>query len=415
MRLKGFNKVIFAAVIAAALVFAAANFCVLSALDGDNGRPYVVQVNRICALIASNSADGIDLSDYPLIVDVIAFDAANDGFYTPDCDYLIREVNGTLYRFDYRFSRTDLNGRVLLAVNIAAGIAAAVIFIMLFFIKSKLIKPFNTLKNVPYELSKGNLTVPLTENKSRYFGKFVWGMDMLREKMEQQKQQELKLHKENKTLVLSISHDIKTPLSAIKLYSKALSRNLYDSPEKQHSAAVSISEKCDEIESYVSQIIKASNDDFLSLEVNCGEFYISGIIEKIKAYYSEKLALSGTEFTVGEFGNCLLKGDSDRAVEVLQNLIENAVKYGDGKCISLSFTSEEDCRLITVENSGCTLSESELPHVFESFWRGSNTAGKDGSGLGLYICRKLMQKMDGDIFAESRDGRMRVTAVFRAS
>ena len=115
---------------------------------------------------------------------------------------------------------------------------------------------------------------------------------------------------------------------------------------------------------------------------------------------------------VEENDDCILCGDKERAVEVIQNIMENAVKYGDGKRIAIRFSKEENCQLIHISNSGCTLSDSELPHIFDSFWRGSNTGRQSGSGLGLYICRTLMRKMNGDIYAEIKDGDMTVTAVF---
>ena len=68
--------------------------------------------------------------------------------------------------------------------------------------------------------------------------------------------------------------------------------------------------------------------------------------------------------------------------------------------------------LVTVRNSGCSLPDTELPHLFDSFWRGSNAQTEKGSGLGLYICRQLMHKMNGEIFAEIKDAEMCVTAVF---
>ena len=98
---------------------------------------------------------------------------------------------------------------------------------------------------------------------------------------------------------------------------------------------------------------------------------------------------------------------------MLQNIIENAIKYGDGHYIRLTFSDEEDCRLITVTNSGCTLPEQELVHIFDSFKRGSNVGSKSGSGLGLYICRQLMDAMKGDVFAEIQGGDMCVTVVCR--
>jgi signal transduction histidine kinase len=230
--------------------------------------------------------------------------------------------------------------------------------------------------------------------------------------MEQQKERELSLQRERKMLLLSLSHDIKTPLAAIKLYSKALSKGLYPDKEKQLEVAQSIHAKADEIESYVSQIITASREDFLSLDVNMGEFYLSTLVEKLRAYYTEKLALLKTDFSVGEYADCLLSGDMDRSVEVIQNMVENAIKYGDGKKISITFDEEDGCPLVTVRNSGCSLPDTELPHMFDSFWRGSNANTEKGSGLGLYICRQLMHKMNGEVFAEIRGGDMCVTAVF---
>lgn len=229
--------------------------------------------------------------------------------------------------------------------------------------------------------------------------------------MEQQKERELGLQRDKKMLLLSLSHDIKTPLSAIKMYSKALSKGLYTSPEKHLEIAENINAKADEIESYVSEIIAASREDFLSLDVNNGEYYLSELVNKISLYYTEKLSLIKTDFSVGSYTDCLINGDIDRSIEVIQNIMENAIKYGDGKSIKISFSEEDGCILVTVRNSGCTLPDADLPHIFESFWRGVNAKRVKGSGLGLYICRQLMRKMNGEIFAEIKDGFMCVTTV----
>ena len=177
------------------------------------------------------------------------------------------------------------------------------------------------------------------------------GLDLLREKLEEQKQKDLDLQKEKKTLVLSLSHDIKTPLSAIKLYSKALIKNLYDSQDKRTEAAQNINKLADEIEGYVSDIIKTSREDFLNMEVTNGEFYIDDLINKTNAYYTEKLDLKKIEFHIEKYNNCLLQGELDRAIEVVQNIMENAIKYGDGRKIYIRIKDEEDCRLITVANT----------------------------------------------------------------
>ena len=404
--MKAFNR-IFAAVIAVLVVlFVAANI-ILAADGSGGGRPYRVEINRLALQIEEYGHADISNCEY-----VTNIERYGENFYSTESDYVVREINGELYRFDYKAEVGGDRTRLAVTVNIILGVMAVLIISVMLYVKLAVLAPFEKLTDVPYELSKGNLTAPVKETKNRFFGRFLWGVDMLRENIEQQKVRELELQKEKKMLLLSLSHDIKTPLSAIKLYSKALSKGLYESREKQLEIAESINAKADEIESYVSQIVTASKEDFLSFDVNMGDFYLSELVTRIRGYYAEKLSLIGTDFSVSDYSDCLLNGDIDRSVEVVQNVMENAVKYGDGNSISLSFSEEDGCILVTVRNSGCTLADTDLPHVFESFWKGTNAEKIAGSGLGLYISRKLMRKMNGEIFAEIRDGYMYVTAVF---
>ena len=410
--MKAFNKIFAAVIMVPAVLFAAANI-ILSTDISESGRPYRVEINRLARQIETEGH--ADISDCKYVTNIERYSEnfyESYGTYDIDSDYAVREINGELYRFDYRTDNGSDMTRLIVTVNVILSVMAVLIISVMLYIKFSILAPFERLTDIPYELSKGNLTAPIKETKNRFFGKFIWGVDMLRENIEQQKKRELDLQRDKKMLLLSLSHDIKTPLSAIKLYSKALSKGLYESREKQLEIAESINAKADEIEGYVSQIVTASREDFLSFDVNMGEFYLSELVTKIKGYYTEKLSLIGTDFSVYDYSDCLLNGDFDRGIEVLQNVMENAVKYGDGKSIALHFSEEDGCILITVRNSGCTLADTDLPHIFESFWRGANAESIAGSGLGLYIGRRLMRKMDGEIFAEIRNGVICVTAVF---
>ncbi len=392
------------------VLFIAANI-ILASADGSGGRPYRVEINRLARQIETKSHADVSGCEYVTNIERYSENFYESyGTYDLDSDYAVLKINGELYRFDYK-SGSDKT-RISVTVNVILGVMAVLIISVMLYIKFSILAPFERLTDVPYELSKGNLTAPVKETRNRFFGRFIWGVDMLRENIEQQKKRELDLQRDKKMLLLSLSHDIKTPLSAIKLYAKALSKGLYESREKQLEIAESINAKADEIESYVSQIVTASREDFLNFDVNMGEFYLSELVTKIKMYYTEKLSLIGTDFSVSDYSDCLLNGDLDRGVEVLQNIVENAVKYGDGRSIALNFSEEDGCILITVCNSGCTLPDTDLPHIFESFWRGANAESIAGSGLGLYISRKLMHKMNGDIFAEIMDGVIRVTVLF---
>ena len=194
----------------------------------------------------------------------------------------MKVINGEIYRFDYTVSAASFNGKELAIVNICLGTVFIFLLLILLYIRRRIIKPFNRMTELPVELAKGNITAPIEAEKNKYFGDYIWGMNLLREKLAKDRQQDLESKKNNKSLILSLSHDIKTPLGIIELNSKALERGLYDNDkEKKDRIAGVINEKCTEIKSYVDQIIKASKDDVLELDVNNKEFYLSEILNSI--------------------------------------------------------------------------------------------------------------------------------------
>ena len=302
----------------------------------------------------------------------------------------------------YRISYETVNRTARSLIWLVNGVLSALFLTcmgILFYVRNNILKPFTNFSSMPYELSKGNMTMPLTENRNRFFGRFLWGMELLREHIEERKEKELALQREKKMLLLSLSHDVKTPLSAIKLYAKALERNLYKDEAKRAEIIENIGHKTEEIENYIVEIVKASNEDFLHFEVQNREFYIGDVLERIRAYYADKMELNQIRFEMGKYSNCMVYADEERVTEVIQNIIENAIKYGDGKKISLATEHDDEAYTISIRSTGCELEAKELPHIFDSFYRGSNAGTKPGSGLGLYICRELVHQMEGEITA----------------
>lgn len=231
--------------------------------------------------------------------------------------------------------------------------------------------------------------------------------------MDAQKQTNLRLEKDRQTLIASLSHELKTPVSAIKLYSVALYDDLYESDKKRKECAKLIEKKAEQIEKLIGDIITTSASSLSDFEIQTTEFYLSEWIEKVIYGNKEKLALLKIKFEIEPVRDKLLIGDPDRLVEVVDNIIENAIKYGDGNTIRVSFYEEDYRQLIRIENSGVSISQNELPHMFSSFWRGSNVGNKLGNGLGLYIGKQLLEKMGGDIFAEIQDHAVAIVLVVR--
>lgn len=386
---------------------------------------YRVEINRLYSRLNEDRLfNDVDLSDYKYIK-TISFLGSNENnkkvienFYKSnnDTNMEIRPLyeNNKLVgyvRFDYKLKPTSIN--IMFISEVCLAILFLIVMSILLYVKVKIMKPFNELTNIPYELAKGNYKEEIEETSNKYFGKFIWGISMLRDNLNSSKNKSLKLEREKKVLLLSISHDIKIPLNSIKLYAKGIKEDIYEEESEKKYAANQISEKVKEIEKFVKEIMKNSSEEILEIEVINKEFYLKDLVDKVEGTYSEKCKVNMIDFNIGQYDNKLINGDLDRAFEVCGNIIENAFKYGDGMNIEISFYEEEYCQLIKIYNTGEIISSNEFNHIFDSFFRGSNVEGKDGQGLGLYICNNIMKKMDGDIFAECEERGMSFTIVLQ--
>ncbi len=399
-----FRKAAVGIIVVEILLIMMSNVLIFASLGKDDSL-CIVEAKQVARRLASEPAANIDLNDYETIIRIEPFDGSEVNYR-----YIVAESGGELYRIGYE---EKFDYKTVVIVNVCLAVMFVFTVGTVIYIDRKLLKPFSSMTDMTVDLAKGNLTAPVKQEKSRYFGKFIWGMDMLRENLEESKRKELEYQKEKKTLVLSLSHDIKTPLSAIELYTKALKEGIYVSEEKKREALDGILKNTEEIKRYAGEISKISREDFIDLKVVMSEVYLDEVMKKIWVYYQDKLSVLHTDFVIKEHSNCLLKCDPDRLVEVLQNFMENAVKYGDGKSVTIDFEEEEDCKLICVKNTGTAPDETDMQSIFDSFYRGKNAEGVQGSGLGLYICKHLMQKMDGDAYAEAGDDGFTAVAVVK--
>lgn len=420
--MKKFNWLILA-VILIFVSLASLSTYAFTTYEKDIRKQHLVDVNRIMySLRDTTNLDAIDVAYYSNIESIMYLDEEHstkeevEKFYSTDTNVMIQpwyvddEKQGML-KFIYVTTQHSLQSLGYLIQGILLCIMILVLAI-LFYVKYRIMEPFTKLSNMPYELSQGHLKEIVKVDKTSFLRNFLWGMSQLKDTLQLSKNRQLELEKEKKQMLLSLSHDIKTPLNMIKLYAKALQEHLYNTIEEQEQAAMNIDEKCTVIETYVNEIMKHSREDILHIEVENSEFYLQDVIDNVRGVYGEQCALRHLELQIDSFENRILKGDIHRTQEVLENLFENAFKYGDGRSIHISFYEEDYCQLIRFYNTGESVQTQECMHLFDSFYRGSNAQGKSGYGLGLYICKNIMRKMDGDIFWEATKSGMSFVLVF---
>ena len=271
------------------------------------------------------------------------------------------------------------------------------------YIDRKIIMPFNRLSEYPERIAKNENAEMLPESKSRYFGRYIWGMNMLRDRLSGDSKKLRKMEKEQLTLVSTIAHGIKTPVSNIKLYSEAIRSGLYRDngiPDKKDSeVADKISKNADDITILLKELLDSASKGVVVFEPVKEAFYLTEIEDFIKREYDNRLNVLRIPYEIDMRIRVMINSDRTGILRILTQLMENAVKYGDGRGIKVIVDKNEDGYIFAVRDKGPAIPEGEMPYIFNSFWRGSNAADVEGNGLGLYEASYIAGKLGGDIVA----------------
>lgn len=292
-----------------------------------------------------------------------------------------------------------------------------VFFLSLYYkTEREILKPLKNASELPEKLALGQLKSLKIETKNKYLKKLSWGLDMLQEKLKAEKEKTYQLEKDHKTMVAGLSHDIRTPLSTIKNYAIALEDEVYTKKEEIKRALKIIISRTDEIERLSRKLIKSSEKELelANFDSENQELYLNEIHAKLSTIISEKIERLPVNF---EFEsppeNLLLKADINLLDQLFNNIVDNALKYGDLNKLTLSYSTEDYYQLLELENTGPKIPEKELKHIFNSYYRGSNAESKEGFGLGLYISKKVMNSLAGDIYAQNTVEGVKIVLVFK--
>jgi signal transduction histidine kinase len=309
--------------------------------------------------------------------------------------------DGVVYGFlVFSFKETGLAETVIIceAVVIVCFIVSVLFFI---YIDRKVIMPFNRLSDYPERIAKNENADALPETKDKYFGKYIWGMNMLRDRLSGNTRKLRQLEKEQLTLVSTIAHGIKTPVANIKLYSEAIKSGLYRDdgvPDKKDAeVAEKITKNADDITDLVKELLESASKGVVVFEPKIESFYLTEIEEFIKREYDNRLNVLRIPYKIDMKSRVMITSDKEGITRILVQLLDNAIKYSDGRGINITIDKNEDGYFFSVRDTGSRIPESEMPYVFNSFWRGSNAGDVEGNGLGLYEAQFIARKLGGDI------------------
>lgn len=269
-------------------------------------------------------------------------------------------------------------------------------YLFLGFLYGKLIRPFHRLQKFSKQVAKGNLDFPLPAEKHNYFGAFTESFDIMREELKRARECEYQANKSKKELMAELSHDIKTPVATIQATCEVLQVK-ENNPDTLEKVAL-IDEKAKMIHNLVDNLFHATLEELEVLKVEPKEE--SSLV--IREMFSE-LNYYGEMNIIGTVPECLIYMDKLRFQQVVDNCLNNAWKYA-GTPVTVSFIELENGIQIKIKDEGTGVVEEELPLIIEKFYRGSNTGGKEGSGLGLYLAKSFMEQMKGDMEYYNENG-----------
>lgn len=390
----------------------------LSHMRNEEAYAYRVEINRLMDIITKQGmGQDVDLEACTYVLE-IQYLSREEAMYS-QAQSFFQEAPAHLFMIQPVYLQEELAGYVkfryelpdpLLSQSMQMMIIGYTMFelffiVLLLWLRKQFLQPLQQLQSLPQKLSQGHYHQSVTQEKHSPFNPFLLSISQLQDDLQTTEKRRLELEKQKKQMILTISHDIKTPLHMIQLYSKAIAEDIYENEADRNKAAERIHEKTKEIEVFIDEIVKTSREDILDIQVQMQEFYLKELMKRITEIYEEQCELRKMELFIEAYENRLVKGDIDRLQEVMENLFINAFKYGDGRRIEITFYEEEYHLMIRFFNTGSCVSPQEYHHLFDSFFRGANAQGKSGSGLGLYICKEIMRKMEGDIFCElQQDG-----------
>ncbi|MBR5386080.1 MAG: HAMP domain-containing histidine kinase [Clostridiales bacterium] len=306
------------------------------------------------------------------------------------------------------FTYEDLREVHTLYLAEAVVVFAFIILITFFiYIDRKVIMPFNKLSSYPEKIAKNETGEHIPESKERYFGKYIWGMNMLSDRLSGDRKKLRALEKEKQTLLSSIAHGIKTPVANIRLYAQALKSGLYRKegiPDPDDAmVAEKIEKNTQDIEDIVKELLNAASKSIVEYEPSIDQFYLSEIEDWLKEEYSNRMNVLKIPFTIDCKSRVMINSDKSGVIRVLTQFIENAIKYSDGKHIGVIIDKSDEGYEFVVGNTGSHVPENEEKYVFNSFYRGSNSENVEGNGLGLYEASFIARKLGGTVATRYND------------
>ena len=270
--------------------------------------------------------------------------------------------------------------------------------------------PLVKLRKATQNIKEGNLDFVLEVDGTDEFAELCRDFEEMRRRLKESAEEKVLLDKENKELISNISHDLKTPITAVKGYVEGIMDGAADTPEKMDRYVRTIYNKTNEMDHLINELTFYSKIDTNRIPYTFSKLNVDDYFSDCAEEVGLELETRGIQLYYANYveKDVLVIADGEQIRRVIHNIISNAIKYMDKPkgVIQIRVKDVGDFIQVEIEDNGKGIASKDLTYIFDRFYRTdvSRNSSKGGSGIGLSIVRKILEDHGGKVWATSREG-----------
>lgn len=270
--------------------------------------------------------------------------------------------------------------------------------------------PIRKLQAAAENIKDGNLDFELEiKEKCDELGELCRSFEEMRIRLKESAEEKLSSEEENKVLISNISHDLKTPISAIKGYAEGIIDGVADTPEKMDKYVRTIYNKANEMNTLINELTIYSRIDTNRIPYNFSRINVADYFNDCVEELGMDLESKNIELAYFNYTDEAIQiiADPEQLKRVINNIVGNSVKYldKDKGFINIRVQDAGDFIQVEIEDNGKGIAAKDLPYIFDRFYRTdtSRNSSIGGSGIGLSIVKKIIEDHGGSIWATSKE------------
>ena len=289
-------------------------------------------------------------------------------------------------------------------------VVPVIVICLVLWIYHSIVTPIHMLQMATQNIKNGNLDFEVEVHNKDEIGELCEDFEEMRKRLKDNAEEKLRSEQQNKELISNISHDLKTPITAIKGYVEGLMDGVADTPEKQNKYLQTVYSKAIDMDHLINELSFYSKIDTNKIPYTFNRINVVGYFEDCAEDIGRELEDEGFGFSYQNYvdDSVQMIADAEQIKRVINNIVGNSKKYSDKAETKIRMTVKDvgDFVQIEIEDNGKGIAAKDLPYIFDRFYRtdASRNSSRGGSGIGLSIVKKIMEDHGGKIWVTSKEG-----------